>query len=118
MATLIKRKVRSSTLIEVLIAMVIIMVIFSAAMVVFGNIAQSTPNIKKFQAQRQMERLIDGVARDGYLQEKQLKIDSIEYRFVLHTQQSGPLSTIEVKAYQSGRYLGELRQLIKLDNEN
>lgn len=46
MAELIKVKVKSSTLIEVIIAMVIILVMFGLAMGIYTNVLRTTPAVK------------------------------------------------------------------------
>ena len=47
----VKSKLPASSIIEVLIAMVVIMVVFGTAMMIFANIMQSSMSVKKLRAQ-------------------------------------------------------------------
>ncbi|MBD1363817.1 hypothetical protein IDJ77_08335 [Mucilaginibacter sp. ZT4R22] len=48
-----------STLVEVLIAMIVIVVVFSMAMVIFSNVTRSAPSIIKVRAQKVLDKVLD-----------------------------------------------------------
>ncbi|WP_026898452.1 prepilin-type N-terminal cleavage/methylation domain-containing protein [Daejeonella oryzae] len=52
-------KVKGSTLIEVVISMVIIVVIFTIAMGIYANILRSSLSVKKYQAQETLNKLMN-----------------------------------------------------------
>jgi hypothetical protein len=112
MAKLIRKKVPASTLIEVLIAMVIIMVVFVISIKVFNNVLYSGVSLKKLQVQNQLNVLSKEVKRQGYVPEQAMVIDSVTYEYLVEDTAIG-LSQLEIKATAQGKTIGEVRCLFK-----
>ncbi len=113
MAKLIHKKLKASTLIEVLIAMVIIMVVFAIAMQVFGNVLRTGVSYKKLQAQSQMQLLSEEVKKNGYLEEAEVTIDSINYQLSIAPSEVAGVAKLEIKAKLNGTGLGNVKCLFK-----
>ncbi|MEE1945908.1 type II secretion system protein [Pedobacter sp. KR3-3] len=113
MAKLINKKLEASTLIEVLIAMVIIMVVFAIAMQVFGNVLRTGVSYKKLQAQNQMQLLSEQVKKNGYVEEAEVKIDSISYQLSIAPAEVAGIAKLEIKASLNGANLGNIKCLFK-----
>lgn len=110
---LIKKKLTASTLIETLIAMVIIMIVFAIAMRVFNNLMRSGVSLKKIQVQNQLNLLSKNVQRDGYLTTEHLQLDGIDYDFVTDTSAIIGISKLKITAHQEGKQLGLIKCLFK-----
>lgn len=113
MAKLINKKLEGSTLIEVLIAMVIIMIVFAIALKVFGNVMSTGVSFKKIQAQNQLHQLSEQVKRNGYIEESAIKIDSVNYQLLAAPSEIAGISKLEIKASQNGANLGSIKCLFK-----
>lgn len=113
MAKLINKKLAASTLIEVLIAMVIIMVIFSIAIQVFSNVLNTGVSYKKLQVQNQLQLLSEQVRQKGYVEEESLKIDSVNYQLSTEPSDVAGITKLEIKAKLNGTNLGSIKCLFK-----
>ena len=111
MVRLATRKLEGSTLIEVLIAMVIIVVIFTIAMQVFANVMQTGVSFKKLQVQQQLRILAQEVKMGKQVNEEFVIIDSIAYEFELLPLRQVGLSQLHIVALQQGKKISELRCL-------
>lgn len=121
MVGMIKKKISGSTLIEVLIAMVIIMIVFGIAMRIFGNVLSSGVSFKKIKAQNQLNLLLKEVQQRGYVQQTDLLIDSINYHLSIDTSKVLGLNKLIIKASEQGAYLGEVKfmyQVKEVNDEN
>ena len=117
MAQVINRKVEASTLVEVLIAMVVILVVFAVALGVFKNVLSSGISLRKLQAQAQMEVLVKTSRENGLLALKTITIDSINYDLETKSSEMQGMLMLEVRASERGRPLGNIRCLINTDDE-
>ncbi|WP_410221209.1 PilW family protein [Pedobacter sp.] len=113
MAGMIHKKLKGSTLIEVLIAMVIIVVIFTVAMQVFSNVLNSGISFKKLQVQNQMEQLAYEIKQQGYLKQNELLLDSINYQFKFTDTETPGISYLEIKAAIRNKNVGVYKCLLK-----
>ncbi len=113
MVKLIRKKLEGSTLIEVLIAMVIIVVIFTIAMQVFSNVMQTGVSFRNIKVQNQMMAIAQEVKETGIVPQETLMIDSISYELKVADEGSAGLPELEISATQAGQKLGEFRCLIK-----
>ena len=111
---LIKKKLPGSTLIETLIAMVIIMVVFAIAMRVFNNLMSSGVSLKKIQVQNQLNLFSKKVQTDGYVTTAHLQLEGIDYDFLTDTSAFTGLSKLTIKANQEGKPLGSVKCLFKV----
>jgi len=104
-------RLEASTLIEVLIAMVIIMVVFTLGIQIFNNVLYSSPSPKKIQAQQQLDAFAKDVKRLGYIEEPEVMVDSILYRFSIDSNDTPGLKHLEIKAAQQDIQLGQIHVL-------
>lgn len=111
-------KVAGSTLIEMLIAMVIIMVVFSIAMALFGNVLQSGVSQKKIQARNQLNLLKNEITKNGYSTVEQMTIDSVDYTISTVDIENTGLSKLEISAKQGQVSLGEIRSVFHTKNRD
>ena len=121
MAGIIQKKLKASTLIEVLIAMVIIVVIFTVAMQVFSNVLNTGISFKKLEVQNQMEQLAQEIKQQGYLKENDLLLDSVSYQFKLTDTEMAGISYLEIKAAIRNKNVGVYKCLLQRkesDEEN
>lgn len=112
------KKLAGSTLIEVLIAMVIIMVVFSIAMGLFSNVLSGGVSMRKVQIKQQLESLRLQVINSGKIEQEHLVIDSVDYELIKTEQASSGTDLLEIKASDHGTPAGSIRFLLKLNNEN
>jgi type II secretory pathway pseudopilin PulG len=118
MGKLNRKKLAGSTLIEVLIAMVIIMVVFSIAMGLFSNVLSGGVSIRKVQINQQLESLRLQVIESRRIEQEHLVIDSINYELIKTEQASSETDLLEIKANDHGAPAGNIRFLLKKNNEN
>lgn len=117
MARLINKKLPAATLIETLIAMAIIMVVFSIAMKVFGNVMQSGVSYHKIQVQNQLNLLVKKVQAEGYSNEDHMLLDGVDYHFMTDTSALPGLSKLSIKASQGGKVMGIVKCLFKVKEQ-
>lgn len=116
MVKLKAKKIEASTLVEVLIAMVVIMAVFSVAIGVFSNVLSGGISLKKIQVQAQMEVLIKQFREEGLKEDRMLKIDSVDYELICSESDIQGMSRLEIRASERGRSLGSLKCLLSGDN--
>jgi len=114
MAKLTSGKVKASTLLEVIVAMVVIMVVFVIATGIYTNIIKSSPSIK----QQQGRALALGVIEQSKLEHdwigKTLLVDSISLqKDVVPYQAYSDLLLITVTAKERGREISAVKQIVK-----
>ncbi|MDN3588087.1 type II secretion system protein [Pedobacter aquatilis] len=118
MAGLKNKKLEGSTLIEVLVAMVIIMVICSIAMVVFNNVLSGGVSFKKVTAQNQINVWMKSIEDSGEFEEETVWLDSVEYRMSIKPSDFPLINVLEIKAYQRGKPIAALKKYVQLKTEN
>lgn len=118
MVKLINKKIPASTLIEVLIAMVIIVAIFGIALKVFGNLMNSGVSFTKVQVQNQLHILSREVQKNGVINDPELQIDSVNYQLTANETDIQNISKLEIKASRNGKPIGGVKCLFKEKNED
>lgn len=116
MAQLINKKVQASSLIEVLIAMVIILVVFAIAMRIFGNVMQTGVAFRTISINSQLELFEKEIAERGYLEKEVVDLDSISYHFEMKDEGNSNIKQIKITVMQHGRVLGSRKALINIKN--
>ncbi len=114
MAQLIRKKITASTLIETLIAMVVIMVVFAIAMRLFNQVMYSGVSLKKIQVQQQLHFFCKKVQKEGYLKIEHLTLEGVDYDFTTDTTAIGGLSKLAITAKQDGKIIGLTKCLFKV----
>jgi len=118
MAKLIHQKLNGSTLIEVLIAMVIIMVVFSIAIGLFNNQISGGVSYQKLKVQQQLQLLADQIQQQGKVEVQQLEIDGVAYEFVVHSSPVDVFTVVEIRATKNGTNLGNMKLSYDPKNES
>ena len=110
-----QKKLPASTLPEVLISMVIIMAVFTVAIVIYSRITASGFSLTAGQVQGEMESIIREIEEKKQLTEETITIDSIKYHKTAEPYEGFPdLVVIRVEAEQNGKVVGELRKVVGL----
>lgn len=118
MAKVMQKRVRASTLLEVLVAMVIIMVVFTLSVRVFNNVIGSGTSFTKVKVQQQLSSLADEAQQKPPLNEELIKvIDSVEYRYLISESPLPNVIRLEIRAVGNGKHLGSTSFLIKKDQQ-
>lgn len=102
-------KLEGATLIEVLIAMVIIVGVFTTAVAVFTNVLSSGVSSQKIKAIQQMQQMKIDLIKSETFERGVLNIDSISYQ--IEPLESGVegVGALKIKAELKGRTLAEVR---------
>lgn len=107
------RKVRSSTLLEVLIAMVIILVIFTMSLHVFNKVIFAKSTIDRIGVSLQLKRVLH-MTKDS-VEEGVLIIDSVSYiKMVSPYEDSKDLYEIKIGAYRNEILIDELKLISRI----
>ncbi|WP_214228797.1 hypothetical protein [Pedobacter sp. B4-66] len=113
MAKLTTGKVKASTLLEVIVAMVVIMVVFVIATGIYTNVIKSSPSIKQQQARALASGLIEQSKLEHDWAGKILLVDSITLqKEVVPYQDYSDLLLITVTAKERGREIGRVKQIV------
>jgi len=119
MVKLASNKVKASTLLEVIVAMVIIMIVFVVATSIYTNVIKSSPSIKQQQARALAIGVIQQSKLDNDWTESSVQVDSmILQKEVLPYEEYADLILIRVTAKEQGKEIGTVKQIVKrVENE-
>lgn len=114
MAVLRKARLRAGTLLETMIALVIIVTIFGIATMVLVRVTAGSASVRKLRAERILERYAEDTRRQGLFTDEERSLDSfIIRREVKGTDISKNLWQIHYIIYDQGRIpLAEWQQLV------
>lgn len=114
-----RHQVRASTIIEVLISMVIIMVVFGIAMMIYANIVQSSLSVKKIRAQAILNEVLQTDESVPIINATTINVDNIRIEQVVKVYPSeSQLSQIDLTAYDNnGKEITALHKVIINKNE-
>jgi Tfp pilus assembly protein PilV len=119
MAKLIYKKVQSSTLIEVLIAMVIIVVVFVISMRIFTNVMASSVSVKSVKVEQELHNLYTKVQTEGVVPQTNLIIDGTIYSFTISPTSRTEVFNLQITAFYKDKLIGQVSCLYKVkSNEN
>jgi len=114
MAELKKGMLKASTLLEIIIAMVIILVVYTLAIGVYNNVLNASPSIKKQQVKAMTDAVISQSVYDENWNDEQIINEIITIEKTVGPYHSYPdLVIITVTASQHGKQLGLSRQIVK-----
>jgi Tfp pilus assembly protein PilW len=118
MAKLTRKKVSAGTLIEVIIAMVIIMIVFGIALKIFSNVLFGGVSYQQVSVQNQLDILATEVKDKGFVANELVVLDSINYHFLTDTSAILGISKLEIKAVRNDKQLGKINCLYQVkENE-
>jgi Tfp pilus assembly protein PilV len=114
---IIKRRVRASSLLEVIVSMVIIVVVFGLAMMMIANITRGSLSTEKIHAQAVLKSaLINGEDQKEWIS-KTVIIDSVTVEQEVKPYTTGLLE-VRLTAYDmNNQKMAELRKVVIKDNE-
>ncbi|NTE04305.1 hypothetical protein G6M26_06495 [Agrobacterium tumefaciens] len=117
MAGLADKRIEGSTLVEVLIALVIIMAVFTIASAVFSNVINGGISMRQIRINAQMEKLrlhyLDSTAVD----QQSLTVDSVEYHVIFTDSVSADITRVEINAVDQGKSSGKIKFLKALNHD-
>jgi Tfp pilus assembly protein PilV len=116
---ILKSKLSGSSIIEVLISMVMIMVVFGIAMMIDANIIQSSLSVKKIRAQAILNQTLETDESSANNTSTTFTIDGISIeQTVKNYNNENNLTEIDLSAYDAnGKELTTLRKVIINQNE-
>lgn len=106
--------VKASTLLEVIIAMIIILIVFSLAIGIYNHVLAYTPTVKYEQVKTICDGVISqSVNEENWGDEEMVQDSVILKKTVLPYEKYTDLVMITVKAYQQDKQIGESRSIVK-----
>jgi Tfp pilus assembly protein PilV len=112
-------KVNASTILEVVIAMVMIILVFGMAMMIYTNVLRMSLSVKKLKAQAILQETLlkDGQANNNATQSFTIDDFRIEQEVTNYNNDSG-LTDIHLTAYDgNGQKMAELQKVIIKNND-
>lgn len=112
------QRVKASTVLEVVIAMVIIVVVFGIGMMITGNVLRANLSIQHLRAKQILKDELIKAEEEKDPQNATLRIDDIEIeRYIIDSTGFEGVRRIYLKAYDRNHQLiAEVQKIIKHDN--
>jgi len=112
-------KIRASTLLEVVISMVIILVVFSTAMMIYANVTRSSLSLKQLQAQAFLEEVMRNAEIVNENSNQSLNMGDFKIEQVVSEYNDDKkLLEIDLTAYDANQLkIAELKKVILNKNE-
>lgn len=116
---ILKSKLSGSSIIEALISMVVIMVVFGIAMMIYANIIQSSLSVKKIKAQAILNQTLQIDESSANNISTTFTVDGLSIeQTVKNYNNENNLTEIDLSAYDAnGKELTTLRKVIINQNE-
>ena len=107
-------KLRGSTILEVIVSMIIIIVVFGIAMMIFTNVSRLSLSAKKLKVQAALQEALLQAEQTADHSEKTLTIDDLSIRQEVIPFENAPgLSIITVTAFDINQeQIGQLKKVI------
>jgi hypothetical protein len=111
---MVMKRLTASTLTEVLVAMVIIMIISAIAIGIQVKITTGGKSLSQIRARQEMEALLKtDFEKNEWNDGEEIMIDSIVYRTSIKPyQDSHTLLLVHITAYRGSVLMGELKQVV------
>ncbi len=111
-------RLTASTLVEVLVAMVVVMIIFSLAMGIVLKVTTSAPSLFRQQANLNIQQILIDSEVSDQPEKEEIMIDSILYiKTVMPYGHYHDLQQIQVTAQKDGTTLARLIRIIPISHE-
>lgn len=116
----IKKQVSGSTLMEVLVAMILLLIVFSIAMVIFANIARSSVNSQEIFARALAEQELRHTMQQKAFSSEEIAVDSlILIRDVQFPAGQPGMVSITVKAItKQNKILAKVKEQLRVDEND
>lgn len=106
--------IKASTLVEVIVAMVVIMVVFVLALGIYTGVLRSSPSFRQQEMRVKTENVLEQSVMERNWEDEVLVSDSIELqKTVAPYEQDTSLLLITVKAVERGKEIGLSRKIVK-----
>lgn len=113
MVRIIKQRITASSLIEVLVALLIIMIVFAIASKIYLNTFIQVPSYTKIAVNQQLNDLMMKAKAGTISTADSITVDSITYLFRLTaTDYTDSLNNLEITAKQQQKIVGKLYGLV------
>lgn len=107
-------RVKASTLLEVIVAMVIILIVFTLAIGIYNNVLSSGNSARKTQMNALMAHLMIKSINEQNWNDQEILQDRITFRkTVLPYEKYTDLVLITITAFEHDRQIGQSRQIVK-----
>jgi len=115
----VRATVSASTIMEVVIAMVLIVVVFSIAMMIFANVTSSSLSVKKIRAQAVLHEALLNAEKKGDPTSLSLNIEDFRVEQEIKPyRQTNQLYEIHLTAYDANEQnITELEKVILISHE-
>ncbi|PYF76657.1 PulJ/GspJ family protein [Pedobacter nutrimenti] len=112
MAALNKHQVRASTLPEVIIAMVVILIVFVIAIQIYNNVLHASPSLHEQLVRGLAENYMEKSITEKSYEQEDVMIDSLEFRReVLPFKGYQDVFIMKVNVFQSGKTMGSFQRV-------
>lgn len=116
MVKLIKIKLNGSTLVEVLISMIIILVVFSIALKIYANVTAATLSSSVQKINIISRSLLKNAILRKNLKEEEILRNGITYKITVIDYRDQPdLKKIEIKAYLEDKLVVNAAEVVSID---
>lgn len=119
LAAVVKWKLGASSIIETIVAVLILLLSFAAGMVMYNNVVQSTYSGLKLRAQLQQSLVADSLVCAGELQDGKVERQNIRFEVTYKAHDTYPaLLVMRLQGYDlSGNKLSEVVRIIRRPDE-
>jgi Tfp pilus assembly protein PilV len=115
----IKASIPASSIVEVLISMVVIMVVFGIAMMIYSNVMQSSLSVKKLRAQAVLNQTLKADESSANVASTSFTVDDLSIQQTIKSYgDENNLTEVDLAAYDAnGKELITLHKVIINKNE-
>lgn len=114
----LKMKLKASTLLEVIVAMVVILIVFMLATGIYTNVTGSSPSIKQQRVKALITGLLEKSINDGNWQDEQVVVDSLVLQKTVTPYHGyGDLVLMNIRVMERGKEIERIKQIVKLEQK-
>lgn len=111
----LKGKLKASTLLEVIVAMVVIMIVFVLATGIYANVMRVSPSVKQQRIKALMTGLMEKSITEGNWQDELVAVDSLSLQKTVVPYGAYPdLLQMEVIVLEQGKEIAKIKQVVKV----
>lgn len=115
----LKGKVRASTLLEVIVAMVVIMIVFVLSTAIYTNVMRASPSLRQQRIKSIAAGLIQQSIAERNWNDDVVTIDSMSFQKTLIPYQGyGDLKLLQVVAVAQGKEVWTARRVVKMEGDD
>ena len=111
----LRGKIKASTLLEVIVAMVVILIVFVLATGIYANVMRSSPSVKQQRVKAIISGLIAESIAAGNWKDEVIAIDSMAFQKTVTPYQAYPdLRLVQVVAIEQGKEISVVKRVVKM----